>query len=615
MKSKKKLQLKFALLIVLSILFFINCAEPQTPAVIIFPSDGAEFIEGNAITLIGNSDGRWSCNNIEIGTGSHITAILNPGIYIIEYANSSETIDSISITVKSADILPGETIYISASPQGTTRKIGNGLFSAFLFNIDNNSINAELYIKDSKAKGIAANSAKRSGNENNSFFPNLMRSQIFPFNENLLDEHSKLTLVKSVESNLKKNKAPPLVGDIKIFKMADPSIGTMAPGFDVTAALTHITDSWEIWLDSETPVEPMIYLDFIQALSIALPRVKSLWGEQYDKNQDHRLSILISGKLNAGSLAIGFFNPSDFFTFNDDSTSTLYNPTSNEADIIYAGLPVAEIVDPAFSAQAIAATVGHEYQHLVRFGKKTYIPTISGDPNAAQEGRAFDEGMSHLTESLVGFGNSGGNTLFAYRYLLSPQSYSLINEDSDGSMDSVGKRGGASLFLNWLLNKAGGISWSVDDPLSLDPIKSKGLDFLLSTISNSDSGWEQVERYFTKTLGELFKEYVSDENLIKSGLKVKPEIVIDSLTGECLSLHSYIGSFQFGSTTYEMNGPKSSLFNNSNVLPSWSALYFEPIDRPYDTWLTFLTRDSGSGVLFVGITNNMNDSKSYNPCQ
>ncbi|HAL18644.1 MAG TPA: hypothetical protein DCO86_03370 [Spirochaetaceae bacterium] len=77
---------------------------------------------------------------------------------------------------------------------------------------------------------------------------------------------------------------------------------------------------------------------------------------------------------------MGFFNPADIFANDAAASSDGYNPFSNGA----------------------------------------YRRYVQGDKTAKQMETFLDEGLSHLTESLVGHGNSGGNVLFVNRYLKSP---------------------------------------------------------------------------------------------------------------------------------------------------------------------------------------------------
>jgi hypothetical protein len=576
-----------------------SCTPTANSPEIEFPANGASFEEGQDITLIANEEGSWVSDLAgNLGSGKSLHAQLAVGDHKIVFTGTEGAEASISIQVTPIALEIGSTAYLAATQSGSSRTIPAGTYASFEYSIAESSYALNL----SYPAQFASLCQKQATLTNTDTAPGMgiptpPRPVVPRLSARAVSRLSKkargLKAIKGVN--------PANLGDEREWRMANPSLGTMSPGYSLRAKLQEIIGNREIWVDESSTVSPSDFYAFTADVAgIALPRAEAIWGERQDKNGDGRFAILVSGKLNDGEIAIGFFNPCDYLAYNDDSTQDDYNPTSNETDVIYVGVPKSD--DANYSPKAIAATVAHEYQHLVRFGKKTYLPLVAGDSSAAQEDTAFDEGMSHLTETLVGFGCSGGNALFARRYLLSPASYSLKNADIGGAQDSVGKRGADALFFSWLLRKAGGISWKADAPLTLDAANSGGLTFLRATLSNSASGWDLIETSFGKSLSSLFREYIETENNINAGISPAPSQVMDSLTGEPLCLHSHLGSFVFGGSTYELNGPTLADLSSAVTLASWSVNFIKPIEGSEAQTVSASSTESAAGTLFWGLT-------------
>jgi hypothetical protein len=193
-------------------------------------------------------------------------------------------------------------------------------------------------------------------------------------------------------------------------------------------------------------------------ITIILPRLKILWGECADVDNNGLITILFSSTINEEKTAVGFFYPNDLFKIDKDKMSNSYNPFSNEKDMIYVAFPIDE--DSNYSTGSICATLAHEMAHAINFSNRVVFPLMKNQAALEQMETFLDEGLSHLTESLCGFGDSGGNSNFVNFYLENSAYYSFCKNDIYGSTDSIGQRGAICLFLYYLFEKSGGISWN-----------------------------------------------------------------------------------------------------------------------------------------------------------
>lgn len=232
-------------------------------------------------------------------------------------------------------------------------------------------------------------------------------------------------------------------------------------------------------------------------------RVECLWGTCADINNDKHITILFTPTINEEETAIGFFNSDDFFEKNEDTTSEFYNPYSNEMDIIYVAVP--DENNSNYSVNSICATMVHEYTHAINFSTKSWKNYITTGDKLIYEELFLDEGWSHLSESLCGFGISGGNIDFVNYYLENTGYYSLSKENYLGQSDSVGQRGGICLFLYYLFNKAGGIEYSENNKIIID---KGGISFLRKMNNSKNWGWDCIGEYFGQSTDILLLEFV-----------------------------------------------------------------------------------------------------------
>jgi hypothetical protein len=158
-----------------------------------------------------------------------------------------------------------------------------------------------------------------------------------------------------------------------------------------------------------------------------------------DRNGDGLVWLVVSSTVSEKMSAVGFFNATDFAE----------SGGSNKADILY--------VDAASASKlsSVYPIMAHEYQHLLSFANKVYRPKANGK-QGAQEALWLDEGLAHFAEGACGFG--AGNVT-----LLDQEVFTMFSETSVfGATDSTAMRGMAYLYVRYLFEQAGGVTYKSD---------------------------------------------------------------------------------------------------------------------------------------------------------
>jgi hypothetical protein len=330
--------------------------------------------------------------------------------------------------------------------------------------------------------------------------------------------------------------------------------------------------------------------------TMIIPRVEALWGKPADIDGNRCVTIFLTSTINEEGLALGFFNPADFFERNNDINSEAYNPYSNEADILYVAFPSNLLgVDDEkniYTEENIIATIAHELAHACTFTKKTWNRIKDGNSNAVREELFLDEGWSHLTENLCGLGVSGGNIKFLYEFYQNTSLYSFCGPNRiNGMEDSAGMRGAISLFLSWLFWKSGGMSWDEADPLNL--IDQGGISFLNKMVELPDTGWESIGKAYGSPTRLLFNEMLDEMNQYrKTGRSyIYRKHPISEEAVDFFVNMGVVGDFNIGF-------PVLSQVSSPNTLPPWSFVFCDSFSLPLTE--NFLTFQSGknNGVFF-----------------
>ena len=206
--------------------------------------------------------------------------------------------------------------------------------------------------------------------------------------------------------------------------------------------------------------------------------------------------------INEEHVAVGFFNPDDFYKRDN------FSPFSNEMDILYIAVP--EVNNFSYSAKCICATIVHELTHAINYNIKTYSRFLTSVDNLPKEEIFLDEALSHLSESLCGYGISGGNVNILFHYLNNLEKYSVCKSDYLGNADSNGRRGASTMFLSWLFWKKGGISWNCNNPLEI--IDEGGITFIQNLVASNGVGWENIGKIYGKNTDILYVQMIEELN-------------------------------------------------------------------------------------------------------
>lgn len=232
-----------------------------------------------------------------------------------------------------------------------------------------------------------------------------------------------------------------------------------------------------VYLDSRVPSSDLSDDDIASLCSnfeYAATAEEAIIGAPSDVNSDGHVAILITLSVNkmgasGGGIVTGYFYSDDLYEYNASS-----NPTSNEMEIIYILAPdpdneygAVAISNEFATEQLMTAVVPHELQHAISYNQHVIIN------GGSSENSWLNEGMSHLMEDVVGFGQENPSRMEGFLYSLESTSLSPI---SSPGLDS---RGAEYLFLAYLYEQA-------DDPNG----------FLAALIDTSNTGKTNLETAF-----------------------------------------------------------------------------------------------------------------------
>lgn len=456
----------------------------------------------------------WSSSlDGNLGTGAQISCRLSAGTHIITARDKQRDISvSVSITVTERNNIEknGTRFLLPYLPY--TCVIKNNQYKPYIVSLDGSASEltciTELLPKARYSNNVDNNiTAKANGLNNNEDDLSDVGDGLKLFRCTGSGDMQKLQVVSHPQIFRRNSTAPLQDENERSFLVVNTAHQSGQP-HNILFKRYYTSDTIAVWLPKEyiadTAAIDACIAEFENTIYI---RVTEIWGTAADIDYNKKFTIAFSPTINDEKRALGFFNPADFFKRNTDTNSENYNPASNESDIIYAAIP-SLIPDDQYFYKSIAATIGHELTHAITFTKKTYNRIKAGDTQAKRAEIFLDEGISHLSENLIGYGISGGNIKFFQVFLSNTLGYSFCKNSAAGLDDSVGQRGAMTLFLSWCFWQKGGMTWDSKTPVHVKD--AGGIAFLQKLISSPYTGWEAIGEAFGTPTDTLFLQMLSD---------------------------------------------------------------------------------------------------------
>lgn len=276
------------------------------------------------------------------------------------------------------------------------------------------------------------------------------------------------------------------VGDLETFKVLS-TMTSLTKYEKVEAELRVKTPHLYFFVesDSEDQMNDKELTSLAQAFEeIILPRSHELFGQESDINGDGHISILMSCVTNrmstSGGFVTGFFFPGDLYAVSSS------NPASNAQEIFYTLVPDPEgrcgvPITATFATQNILPGVlGHELQHMISFNRHVF------QNKGATEEPWLNEGLSHLAEDLLGYGQE--NPSRVKLFLEAPSTTSLIPPTSP----RLAERGASYLFLRYLYEQHPDGKVFVQ---GLSEGDKHGVDNMVASFAGSDSSFDEFPEF------------------------------------------------------------------------------------------------------------------------
>jgi len=348
------------------------------------------------------------------------------------------------------------------------------------------------------------------------------------------------------------------VGDTREFRVLN-SLTNMGSYTTVTARARCVEKDVVIYVDTEVEGDKDLLTDediarLCNEFESAVSSIQGWFGEASDVDGDGKVSALLTPQVNrlgamGGGIITGFFLASDLYPRSSS------NQVSNEMEIVYALVPNPDgkygsvTIPKDFAIENfLTAVLPHEFQHVVSYNQ--HVLKGGGNP----EENWLNEGLSHLTEDLVGYGQE--NYSRANIFLRDPLSYPLVGSSSA----NLGRRGAAYLFLRFLYEQA----------------EDKDA-FLWGLYHSGKTGVENIEAAFAGSVenfdqfGEFLMRWAAALVISGRGISVDPRYTYRPRTwndetkrwqGICLicDAEDGRGTLMTGPAIYEYSGSPVSLY-------------------------------------------------------
>lgn len=492
-------QFFFFLTVLISFVACSNVYNDDVNYEIITPKPTWTYYSDSPITFstnINTDNVFWYSNKDGyLGSGNSFTLNLTPGLHSIK-SILQDVEKSVSIYVTARNIKEGQTLKYRIKSSEQNLKLSEGIYKSAFIALDGSISNVSF-------------------NNNN----NVELKKDIHIDVNLKSKNILKRLARSASKIVYE------LNDEKNFYVVNTKEQNLEP-HTILSKLIKTSDICNIWY----PVTPEKYssleldedmLNFCveEIEKRIIPRLKTLFGKLPDIDNDGKISILFTPTINEEHVAVGFFNPDDFYKRDN------FSPFSNEMDILYIAVP--EINNFSYSVKCICATIVHELTHAINYNIKTYSRFLTSVDNLPKEEIFLDEALSHLSESLCGYGISGGNVNILFHYLNNLEKYSVCKSDYLGNADSNGRRGASTMFLSWLFWKKGGISWNCNNPLEI--IDEGGITFIQNLVASNGVGWENIGKIYGENTDMLYVQMIEELN---SQRELQKSSILDPYSNE-----------------------------------------------------------------------------------
>lgn len=272
----------------------------------------------------------------------------------------------------------------------------------------------------------------------------------------------------------------PKIGDVEQFKVL-AGLSSLTSFKSIQGRVECVGDNVIFYVDTQVySVNPSDLTNSdVLSLCTEFDRIAAkeyeIFGEPSDINGDGRVAVLMTPQVNrlgamGGGIITGFFFANDLYA----------GSNSNYREIIYVMVPDSggsygvEIPKSFAMDNLLPAVLPHELQHAINFNQKVFVA------GGSSEESWLNEGLSHLAEDLVGYGQENPSRIEVF--MANPSYYGPISPGSPG----LAERGAAYLFLRFLYEQA-----------------ADGRAFIWNLLHSNMTGPENLQAAFAGTSSDL----------------------------------------------------------------------------------------------------------------
>jgi hypothetical protein len=247
---------------------------------------------------------------------------------------------------------------------------------------------------------------------------------------------------------------------------------------------------------------------------IILPRDESIFGSPIISGTDYAdvdgngLRLIVLTHLVKQQNAVGFFNPNDMM-------APAKGGNGNQTDMLW-------IVTPGNgnTLESIYGTVAHEYFHLIHYAIKTMRYGV-------EEEVFLSESLAHLAEDAAGFGMDDVDAVWSYLDAADKITWAF-------GKDSVEKRGMGYLFVRYMFEQKGGVTYS-----GASVSDEGGAAFLKKVVDTKSTGFDAVNAALGGGWAAYFPKWIATVTLDGLGLTTSKtysytNLYSDSETGQMI---------------------------------------------------------------------------------